>query len=170
MSKDHCKAAILVRHTGQVCCTPLIPALERSIKQEETDLTLSLNLRIYGDRITHFWSEVEVRASDWLFYFSDLRLNPTICLWVFITHAIHHPISGAPTFYTDANKSGKAGYKLEKISKVSLSTYNSDQKSELYAILIVLLAFSEPINIVTDSQYTERFVIHLEIAELIPDK
>ena len=97
-------------------------------------------------------------------------LNPTTCLWVFITHAIHHPISGAPTFYTDANKSGKAGYKLEKISKVSLSTYNSDQKSELYAILIVLLAFSETINIVTDSQYTERFVIHLEIAELIPDK
>lgn len=48
------------------------------------------------------------------------------------------PISGAPTFYTDASKSGKAGYKSENVSKVTESPYKSVQKSELYAILMVL--------------------------------
>ena len=41
------------------------------------------------------------------------------------------PISGAPTFSTDAYKLGKAVYKSENISKVVESPYNSVQKSEL---------------------------------------
>lgn len=79
------------------------------------------------------------------------------------------PISGAPTFYTDASKSGKAGYKSENVSKVTESPYKSVQKSELYAILMVLSDFQEPLNIVTDSQYAERVVLHIETAELIQD-
>ena len=55
---------------------PLIPALERKIKQDETGLKLGLNLRIPGGRITHFLSEVEVRASGWLLCFSDLQVKP----------------------------------------------------------------------------------------------
>ena len=42
------------------------------------------------------------------------------------------PITGARTFYSDANKSGKAGYKSEELSKVEQSPYDSVQKSELY--------------------------------------
>ena len=33
--------------------------------------------------------------------------------------------SGSSTFYTDANKSGKAGYKSENLGKVDLSPYDS---------------------------------------------
>ncbi|KAL6087981.1 hypothetical protein STEG23_022841, partial [Scotinomys teguina] len=51
------------------------------------------------------------------------------------------PVSGVCTFYTDANKQGKAGYKSEDLSKVVQSPYNSVQKSELYAILLVLMDF-----------------------------
>ncbi|KAL6080220.1 hypothetical protein STEG23_010341, partial [Scotinomys teguina] len=80
------------------------------------------------------------------------------------------PISGVRTFYTDANKQGKAGHKSEDLSKVVQSPYNSVQKSELYAILLVLMDFSETLNIVTDSQYAERVVLHIETAEFIPDE
>ncbi|MGE9501620.1 RNase H family protein, partial [Escherichia coli] len=68
------------------------------------------------------------------------------------------PISGVLTFYTDANKSGKAGYKAGEIRKV----YTSVQNAELYATLMVLKDFTEPINIVTDSQYAETVVLHFE--------
>ncbi|KAL6058683.1 hypothetical protein STEG23_035832, partial [Scotinomys teguina] len=79
------------------------------------------------------------------------------------------PISGVLTFYTDANKLGKAGYKSGDLSKVVQSPYNSVQKAELYAILMVLMDFTEPLNIVTDSQFAERVVLHIETAEFIPD-
>ena len=36
-------------------------------------------------------------------------------------------------------------------------------------ILMVSLDFPDPLNIVTDSQYAERVVLHFETAELIPD-
>lgn len=77
------------------------------------------------------------------------------------------PISGASTFYTDASKSGKAGYKSEDVSKVAESPYKSVQKSELYAIFMGLSDFQESLNIVTDSQYAERVVLYIETAELI---
>ena len=79
------------------------------------------------------------------------------------------PITRASTFYTDANKSGKAGYKSEELSKVEQSPYDSVQKAELYAILMVLRDFKEPLNIITDSQYAERVILHIETAEFIPD-
>jgi hypothetical protein len=72
------------------------------------------------------------------------------------------PISGAPTFYTDASKSGKAEHKSEDVSKVVESPYKSVQKSELYAILILLSDFQESLNIVTDYQYAESMVLHIE--------
>ena len=46
------------------------------MKQEETGLMLSVSLRICRGRLTHFWSEVEVRASVWLICFSDLQVEP----------------------------------------------------------------------------------------------
>ena len=79
------------------------------------------------------------------------------------------PITRSHTFYTDANKSGKAGYKSDELSKVKQSPYNSVQKAELYAILMVLRDFKEPLNIVTDSQYAERVVLHIKTAEFTPD-
>ena len=54
---------------------PLISALERIIKQEETALSLSLILRFLEAKVP-FWTEVEVRVSGWLFYFSDLQAEP----------------------------------------------------------------------------------------------
>ncbi|KAL6087202.1 hypothetical protein STEG23_008811, partial [Scotinomys teguina] len=90
--------------------------------------------------------------------------------WILPRIVRETPISGVHTFYTDANKQGKAGYKSEDLSKVVQSPYNSVQKSELYAILLVLMDFSEPLNIVTDSQYAERVVLHIETAEFIPDE
>ena len=43
------------------------------------------------------------------------------------------------------------------------SPYDSVKKKriELYAILAVLLDFPEPPNIVTDSQYAKRVVLHI---------
>ncbi|MBV2133725.1 DDE-type integrase/transposase/recombinase [Pseudomonas sp. MAP12] len=90
-------------------------------------------------------------------------------VWILPRIVRQTPISGVLTFYTDANKSGKAGYKAGEVSKVVQSPYTSVQKAELYAILMVLMDFTEPLNIVTDSQYAERVVLHIETAEFIPD-
>lgn len=79
------------------------------------------------------------------------------------------PISGALTFCTDANKSGKAGHKPEDISKVAESPYKSVEKSESYVILMVLSDFQGPLIIITDSQYAERLVLHIEVVELVQD-
>lgn len=49
------------------------------------------------------------------------------------------------------------------------SSYNLVQKSELYALLMVLLDFPERHNTITDSQYAERILLHIEMAELILD-
>ena len=54
---------------------PLTPELERIIKQEETALSLSLILR-FLEAGSPFWTEAEVRASGWLFCFSDLQFEP----------------------------------------------------------------------------------------------
>ena len=62
-----------------------------------------------------------------------------------------------------------AGYKSEELSKVEQSPYNSVQKVELHAILMVLRDFKEPLKIVTDPQHAERVVLYIESAEFIPD-
>lgn len=49
------------------------------------------------------------------------------------------------------------------------SPYDSVQKSQLYAIIIVPIDFIEPLRIVTDSRYTESVVLHIKINEFIPD-
>lgn len=64
------------------------------------------------------------------------------------------PISKPPILYTDVNKSEMVGYKSGNISKV-FRTYLF-QKSELYAILMVLLDFPESLNIATDFQFAQR--------------
>ena len=53
------------------------------------------------------------------------------------------------------------------MSKVGQSPYNSVQKAELFAIFMVLRDFKEPLNMVTDSQYTERVVLQTETTEFI---
>lgn len=79
-------------------------------------------------------------------------------------------ISGAPTLYTDADKSGEAHYKPEKkIGKLAQSSYYSVQKPKLYAILMALLDFSESLTIVTNSHYAERIALHIETVELTQD-
>lgn len=61
-----------------------------------------------------------------------------------------------------------AGYKWDKINKVLKSLYTSIQTSELYAILMVL-HYSESLNIITDSLYEKRVVLYTETAEFVPD-
>lgn len=44
--------------------------------------------------------------------------------WI-LSHIVRgKAISGAPTSYTNANKSEKSGYKARKVSKVSQGPYN----------------------------------------------
>ena len=49
------------------------------------------------------------------------------------------------------------------------SPYISVQKAELYVILMVLRGSREPLNIVMDSQYAERVILHIKTTESIPD-
>ena len=49
------------------------------------------------------------------------------------------------------------------------SPYDSVQKAELYAILMVFRDFKESLNIITDSQYAERVILHIETTEFIHD-
>ena len=71
--------------------------------------------------------------------------------WILLQIVHDVPITGARTLYTDTNKSGKAGYKSQELSKVEQRPSNSVQKTELYAILMVLRDFKEPLIIATDS-------------------
>lgn len=77
------------------------------------------------------------------------------------------PISQALAFYTHANK--LTGYKAGNTSKVIQKSICFSPKSELYAILMVLLNFNASLNIITASQYDEGVVLHIESAELISD-
>ena len=88
--------------------------------------------------------------------------------WILLYVVQDTPITRAPTFYTDANKSGKAVCKSKNLSKVDQSPYDSVQKSELYTILTVLRNFKKSLNIVTDSQYAERDVLYIKTAKFIP--
>lgn len=51
------------------------------------------------------------------------------------------------------------------MSKVQQSTFESVEKLELYAIPKVLRDFMKPIKKVTDSQYAEGIVLHIDIPE-----
>ena len=75
-------------------------------------------------------------------YPKSYRLNPIKrTSWILPWIVCDVPITGACTFYTDANKSGEVGYKSENLSKVEQSPYNPVQKAELYSILMVLRDF-----------------------------
>lgn len=89
--------------------------------------------------------------------------------WI-ISHVVSETqISGTPTFYIDANESGNMHYKSVYLSKVNHSTYDSVQKSNLYAILMILFDFPEHFNIVPNSQYAGKVVLHIETLEFFPD-
>ena len=49
---------------------------------------------------------------------------------------------------------------------MDISPYDSVQKPELYAILMVLRDFKEPLNIVTNGKYAKRVVLHIITADL----
>lgn len=57
----------------------------------------------------------------------------------------------------------------KKNSKMVPSLYSSVPKLELYAILMTLLDFPDSLNIVMDSQYAERVILHIEASECIQD-
>ena len=71
-------------------------------------------------------------------------------------------------YYTNANKTGMAGYH-GPATKVIQTPYNSVQKAELSAIILLLTDISDAINIVIDSQYVEQVVLNIETMTLIPD-
>lgn len=72
------------------------------------------------------------------------------------------------TFYTDANKEGKAGYS-GKTTKIVQTSYHSVQKAELYAVILLLQDVASPLNINTDSQYVEYTVKHIYFVTLFDD-
>lgn len=86
--------------------------------------------------------------------------------WIFPCIAKRTSISGALTFWTDANKLRMVGYNAGNIMKITKSPYNSVPKSELFDILMVLLDFNEYLNIIADSQYVEKLSLYIETAEL----
>lgn len=55
------------------------------------------------------------------------------------------------------------------MNKVIQSPYPSVKKTQLHGILMVLLEFPEPLNIITDSQFAERIALYIKTAEFIPD-
>jgi hypothetical protein len=61
-------------------------------------------------------------------------------------------------FYTHANKLGKAGYKSENTSKRLRVLMIQLKKSELYAILMMLLDFQESLNIAIASQSAKKML------------
>ena len=63
--------------------------------------------------------------------------------WILPCIVKEMPVPNVPLIYTDENEFGMAGYNSDKMSKVIQSPYTSVQKSELYAILMVLLDFLE---------------------------
>lgn len=64
----------------------------------------------------------------------------------------------ALTLLNDANKSGMSGYESGSTSKVVQRPYSSVQKSGLYAIFMVLLDFSEALNIIRFSICRSCFI------------
>lgn len=63
-----------------------------------------------------------------------------------------------------------AAYKSVKTKEFLIqSPWASVQKSELYAIFMILSIFPEPLDIVTESQYAERLVLHTATAEFALD-
>ena len=61
-----------------------------------------------------------------------------------------------------------AGYTGPK-TRVEQTPFRSVQKAELAAIIMLLQDYSDPLNLVTDSQYAEHTVKEIETATLIAD-
>ena len=77
--------------------------------------------------------------------------NNKITEWI-LPHVVKSaPISGAFTFCTDINKLEMTAYKIGAFSKVVQSPFDSVQKSELFAILMVLFDFNETVNTIANS-------------------
>ena len=117
----------------------------------------------HGKELVLFFGEINSNysQSDWL--------NPRKRTSWILPHIVYDAlITGAYTFHTDANKSGKADYKSDELSKVEQSPYNSVQKVKLFAILMVIRDFIESLNILTNSKYAERVILHIETSEFIP--
>ena len=108
-----------------------------------------------NSEIASLWAQGEHWQREWNDFLGEINNRYPKIRWLqFIkrTNLIlpciikRTPISGAPTLYTDASKSGKAGYKSEDVNKVAESPYKSVQKSELYAIIMVWSDFQESLK------------------------
>lgn len=97
--------------------------------------------------ITSLW----VINEDWQIghsnskYLKNKRTN-----WVLLHIVSGIPILQVPTFYIDSSKLGMDSYKHQKKIQQSSSKPICFVSTELYAILMVLLDFPEPLNIITD--------------------
>lgn len=49
------------------------------------------------------------------------------------------------------------------------TSYHSEQKAELYAVIMLLQDVTNPFNIITDSQYVEHAVKHIYSVTLFED-
>lgn len=77
------------------------------------------------------------------------------------------PISGPHTVFTDGSSSGYAGYYLQTGNRVQNTCYNSAQRAELWAILMVFTDYPiQALNIYSDSNYVVHVVKLIETATL----
>ena len=104
------------------------------------------------DEIKKLWEDNEPRQRACVNFLGEINSNYPKSgrlnfikrtSWILSWIVCDAPITGTHTFYTDVNKSGKAGYKSDELSKVEQSPYTSVQKTELYAILMMLRNFNE---------------------------
>ena len=75
------------------------------------------------------------------------------------------PLVNAPVYFTDANKTIKAGY-TGPTTKVWQSSLASVQQAELEAIAILLQDVSRVLNIISDFQYAVRITQIIETISL----
>ena len=73
-------------------------------------------------------------------YFKNNRINLIKhTTWILTWIVCETSITGAHTFYTDADKSGKTGYKSEDLSTVEQSPYNSEVGGPSVYVLLLLV-------------------------------
>ena len=97
------------------------------INPSKTILPLvTMKLKIYGKKVNPGKELVLLFGRDWQQLFQSKKIQLIKRTSRILPHLEQHTwITGDPTFYTDANKSFKAGYKPENLSKVNQSSYES---------------------------------------------
>nr|XP_058148949.1 uncharacterized protein LOC111759160 [Dasypus novemcinctus] len=76
------------------------------------------------------------------------------------------PLENACTVFTDGSSNGKAAFVTKGKEQAWQTPFTSAQRTELAAIIKVLIIFKEPLNIVSDSEYVCLTVKHIETAHI----